>query len=176
MEVADADDALARVDELLAQIRQPFDIAGLDFDIDASIGVAMADEPALTAADLLRRADVAMYTAKDDRAGRALYSSDRDHYSAERLALAGRLRRGIADGELVLTTNRRSTSRTGEVVGVEALLRWDYPERGLVSPDEFIPVAERTELIRPLTVVRLLAPPSRRPPSGGAPATTSRCR
>ena len=111
----------------------------------------MADDPTLTAADLLRRADVAMYTAKEDRTGRALYSSDRDHYSAERLALAGRLRRGIADGELELHYQPQVDLATGEVVGVEALLRWNYPGRGLVSPDEFIPVAERTELIRPLT-------------------------
>ncbi|MDQ1512125.1 MAG: hypothetical protein QOG50_3969 [Actinomycetota bacterium] len=151
MYAADEEQALARVDELLAKIREPFDIAGLDFDIDASIGVAMANDPALTAADLVRRADVAMYTAKEDRAGRALYSSDRDNYSAERLALAGRLRRGIADGELVLHYQPQLDLATGDIVGVEALLRWDYPGRGLVSPDEFIPVAERTELIRPLT-------------------------
>jgi diguanylate cyclase (GGDEF)-like protein len=151
MEATDETDTLGRVDELLAQIRQPFDIAGLDFDIDASIGVAMADDPSLTAADLIRRADVAMYTAKEDRAGRALYASDRDHYSAERLALAGRLRRGIADGELVAHYQPQVDLATGHVVGVEALLRWDYPGRGLVSPNEFVPVAERTELIRPLT-------------------------
>ena len=142
--------ALERVDELLARIRRPFDIAGLDFDIDASIGIAMAD-PTLTAADLVRRADVAMYTAKEDRTGRALYSTSRDHYSAERLALAGRLRRGIADGELVLHYQPQVDLATGNVVGVEALLRWDHPDRGLVAPDEFVPVAERTELIRPLT-------------------------
>ena len=151
MEVTDEEQALTRVDQLLAQIRQPFDIAGLDFDIDASIGVAIADDPSLTAADLVRRADVAMYTAKEDRAGRALYASARDHYSAERLALAGRLRRGIADGELVLHYQPQVDLASGDVVGVEALLRWDFPGRGLVSPDEFVPVAERTELIRPLT-------------------------
>ncbi len=151
MEAADVTAALQRVDVLLDQIRQPFDIAGLDFDIDASIGVAMADDASLTAADLLRRADVAMYTAKEDRTGRALYSSDRDHYSAERLALAGRLRRGIADGELELQYQPQVDLATGEAIGVEALLRWNYPGRGMVAPDEFIPVAERTELIRPLT-------------------------
>ena len=151
MEAANRTQALQRVDELLAHLRRPFDIAGLDFDIEASIGVAMADEPSLTAADLIRRADVAMYNAKEDRAGRALYSRERDHYSAERLALAGRLRRGIADGELVLHYQPQVDLASGDVVGVESLLRWDYPGRGLVSPDEFIPVAERTELIRPLT-------------------------
>ena len=151
MRVAGDADATARVDALLARIREPFDIAGLDFDIDASIGIAMAEDPALTAADLIRRADVAMYSAKGDHTGHALYTSDRDHYSPERLALAGRLRRAIADGELVLHYQPQVDLRTGAVVGVEALLRWDHPERGLVPPDQFIPVAERTELIRPLT-------------------------
>ena len=151
MRADNAAHALRRVDELLARIREPFDIAGLDFDIDASIGVAMADDPMLTAADLIRRADVAMYSAKEDRAGRALYSAGRDNYSAERLALAGRLRRGIADGELVLHYQAQVDLATGDIVGAEALLRWDYPGRGLVAPDEFIPVAERTELIRPMT-------------------------
>jgi diguanylate cyclase len=151
MEAADATVAMRRVDDLLDQIRLPFDIAGLDFDIDASIGVALADDRSLTAADLLRRADVAMYTAKEDRTGRELYASDRDHYSAERLALAGRLRRGIADGELEVHYQPQVDLATGAAIGVEALLRWNYPGRGMVAPDEFIPVAERTELIRPLT-------------------------
>ncbi|HEV7526270.1 MAG TPA: EAL domain-containing protein [Acidimicrobiia bacterium] len=151
IEVDDVDDACRRAEEFIARIREPFDIAGLDFDIDASVGIALAGDRSLTAADLVRRADVAMYTAKEDRTGSALYSSDRDHYSAERLELAGRLRRGIADGELVLHYQPQVDLATGKPVGVEALLRWDHPERGLVSPDEFVPVAERTELIRPLT-------------------------
>ena len=151
MQVTDVDDALERVDALLARIREPFGIAGLEYDVDASVGIAMADDPSLSAADLLRRADVAMYTAKENHAGRELYAPDRDHYSAERLALAGQLRRAINDGELVLHYQPQVDLATGAVVGVEALLRWDHPVRGFVSPDEFVPVAERTELIRPLT-------------------------
>ena len=151
MDGVDQGQAVQRVDELLEQIRQPFAIAGLDVDIDASIGVAMANESDLAAADLLRRADVAMYTAKDDRAGFAFYSAERDHYSAERLALAGRLRQGIADGELVLHYQPQIDLTTGVVVGVEALVRWEHPTLGMIPPDDFIPLAERTELIRPLT-------------------------
>ena len=97
--------------------------------------------PSLTAADLLRRADVAMYTAKEDRAGRALYSSDRDHYSAERLALAGRLRRGIADGELELhyqpqvdlATARSSVSRRCSA-GTTPAAGWSRPTSSFPSP------------------------------------------
>jgi diguanylate cyclase (GGDEF)-like protein len=153
IEAADERQAIARVDELLAQLSAPFAVGGLELDIDASIGIAMASDPALTAADLLRRADVAMYTAKDDRTGRAMYATQRDQYSAERLALGGQLRRGIADGELVLHYQPQVDLATNAVVGVEALIRWNHPVRGLIPPDEFVPVAERTELIRPLTAV-----------------------
>ena len=151
IDITDQSHALRRVDELLAQIRQPFAIAGLDVDIDASIGIAMADDPTLTAADLLRRADVAMYIAKADNAGSAVYASDRDHYSPERLALAGRLRQGITDGELLLHYQPQLDLDTGTIVGAEALIRWQHPELGMIPPDDFIPLAERTELIRPLT-------------------------
>jgi diguanylate cyclase (GGDEF)-like protein len=147
----DGSEALARADELLSQIRKPFTIADLDVDIDASIGVAVADETAAGSSDLLRRADVALYTAKAERTGRALYESARDHHSADRLALAGRLRRAIADGELALYYQPKVDLVTRRTVGFEALIRWLDPVRGLVPPDEFVPVAERTELIRPLT-------------------------
>jgi diguanylate cyclase (GGDEF)-like protein len=153
LEAADERQALARVDDLLARLREPFGVGGLELDIDASIGIAMASDPSLTAADLLRRADVAMYTAKDDHRGRAMYATQRDQYSAERLALGGQLRRGIADGELVLHYQPQVDLATNAVVGVEALIRWNHPVRGLIPPDEFVPVAERTELIRPLTAV-----------------------
>ena len=148
---ADADAACERVDALLAHIRAPFEIGDLEFDIDASIGIAMANEAHLDAADLLRRADVAMYTAKGDRSGWALYSSDLDQHSAERLALAGRLRRAIADHELMLYYQPKVDLATNQPVGFEALIRWEHPDRGLIPPDEFIPIAERTDLIRPLT-------------------------
>jgi len=151
LRVADEEHARQRVDEILDTIRQPFDTAGLVFDVDASIGIAMADGSALTAEDLMRRADVAMYTAKEDHLSHAVYRAERDHYSPERLELAGRLRRAISDGELVLHYQPQVDLVTGRPVGVEALLRWNHPERGLIPPDEFIPVAERTELIRPLT-------------------------
>src|SRR5262245_56707424 len=153
IEAVDERAALARVDELLAALREPFAVGGLELDIDASIGIAMASDQTVTAADLLRRADVAMYTAKDDHSGRAMYAPQRDQYSAERLALGGQLRRGIADGELVLHYQPQVDLKTNAVVGVEALIRWNHPARGLIPPDEFVPVAERTELIRPLTAV-----------------------
>ena len=113
VDVVDDADVLRRVDDLLARIRSPFDIAGLEFDVGASVGVAMADDVSLTATDLLRRADIAMYTAKEDRTACALYARERDHYNPERLALAGRLRRGIADGELLLQYQPQVDLATG---------------------------------------------------------------
>jgi len=100
---------------------------------------------------LLQRADVAMYLAKEAHAGTALYDSDQDVNDADRLALAAELRRAIEDGQLVLHFQPKAALESGVVVGVEALVRWEHPERGLVPPNDFIPVAERTGLIKPLS-------------------------
>ena len=105
----------------------------------------------MSATDLLRQADVAMYTAKEDHSGVALYLRDRDHYSAQRLALAGRLRRGIEAGELLLHYQPQIDLVSGRVVGFEAVVRWQPPGQAMIPPDEFIELAERTDLIQPLT-------------------------
>jgi diguanylate cyclase (GGDEF)-like protein len=143
--------AMARAQNLLEEIRRPFAVGGFDVDVDASIGVVLTSEPGMGATDLLRRADVAMYTAKDDHTGLALYSYDRDHYSAQRLALAGRLRQAIAEGELVLHYQPQVDLATGKVIAVEALVRWQPPGQEMIPPDDFIGLAERTDLIHPLT-------------------------
>jgi EAL domain-containing protein (putative c-di-GMP-specific phosphodiesterase class I) len=101
---------------------------------------------------LLRRADVAMYSAKGRRIGSAVYEPRLDRYSPERLAVAGELRHAIARGELSLHYQPQVEPRTGRVDAVEALVRWNHPERGLIGPTEFVPLAERTGLIRPLTL------------------------
>src|SRR5207249_1273797 len=81
-----------------------------------------------------------------------LYSAERDEYSPSRLALVAELRRAIDRGELVLHYQPKAEVRSGRVIGVEALVRWQHPARGLVYPDEFIPLAERTGLICELTL------------------------
>ena len=148
----DVDEELAakRARALLAQIRQPFAVAGFDVDVDASIGVVLSG-PQMSATDLLRQADVAMYTAKEDHSGVAFYVRERDHYSAQRLVLAGRLRHGIEAGELLLHYQPQIDLVSGRVVGVEALVRWQPPGQAMIPPDEFIELAERTDLIQPLT-------------------------
>jgi diguanylate cyclase len=103
------------------------------------------------AATLLQRADVAMYVAKEQSLGIFVYDPDADGHSPERLALLGDLRRGLDRGELVLHYQPKVSLSTGDVCGVEALVRWQHPDRGLIPPDAFIPLAEHTGLIGPLT-------------------------
>jgi EAL domain-containing protein (putative c-di-GMP-specific phosphodiesterase class I) len=118
--------------------------------VDASIGSALREDGD-DVADLLRRADVAMYQAKGLAGSVAVYSADRDHNSAERLSLVAALRAGIPNGELFLEYQPKASTSDGTVTSVEALVRWRSPSRGLVLPDDFIAVAEQTGLIGPLT-------------------------
>jgi EAL domain-containing protein (putative c-di-GMP-specific phosphodiesterase class I) len=99
----------------------------------------------------MKNADIAMYTAKDRDSGVELYDSAHDHHSTERLRLVSELRRAIADGEIVLFYQPKLELATGNVCGVEALVRWMHPQHGLIPPTDFVPVAEHTGLIRPLT-------------------------
>ena len=132
-------------------LREPFDLGGLTFEVDASLGVVLYPEHGEDVGVLLQRADVAMYAAKNRKTGFEFYSSEIDSYSPERLVLLGELRRAIADDELVLHYQPEIDMASRRIKGVEALVRWEHPTRGLVPPDEFIPLAEHTELIGPLT-------------------------
>jgi predicted signal transduction protein with EAL and GGDEF domain len=129
----------------------PLEVIGVTLVADASVGIALAPEHGDDIATLLRRADVAMYEAKDGHAGVAVYSPDRDHHSAARLTLVADLRAAIADGDLVLAYQPKTSPGTREVHGVEALVRWQHPVRGMIPPDDFIGIAEQTGLIAPLT-------------------------
>ncbi|MDQ3757461.1 MAG: EAL domain-containing protein, partial [Actinomycetota bacterium] len=138
-----------KIDKVLDE---PFTLKGWTFDIDASIGIALFPEHGQSVDSLLQRADVAMYVAKENRGGYELYHSDRDRHSPRRLTLLGELRRGIEERNLVLYYQPKADMRTGGVRGVEALVRWVHPEHGVIPPDEFIPLAEHTGLIRTLTL------------------------
>jgi diguanylate cyclase (GGDEF)-like protein len=144
--------AEAVAEKLVKALETPFTIRTWTFDIDASIGIAVSPEHGDTVDALMQRGDVAMYLAKESRAGFELYSADRDRHSPRRLALLGDLRRAIDDGSLMLHYQPKADMRTGGVRGVEALLRWTHVEHGPIPPDEFIPLAEHTGLIRPLTL------------------------
>lgn len=119
--------------------------------MEASIGVVVSGQHGDDPAMLLQRADVAMYAAKELGQPISVYDCSQDQHSPERLALLGQLRRGIERGELFLHFQPKISLKTQQVVGVEALVRWKHPKRGLVPPVEFIPYAEHTALIGPLT-------------------------
>ena len=103
---------------------------------------------------LQQRADIAMYSAKQAGRGYALFEPELDRHSPRRLALAGDLRSAINEGQIRLYYQPKADLRTGRIIGVEALARWDHPEFGIVGPNEFVPIAEQTGLITPLTSLR----------------------
>jgi diguanylate cyclase (GGDEF)-like protein len=137
--------------KMLSALEQAFPLEGENLDIGASVGVAVAPAHATQADQLLSRADVAMYTAKGSLTGLSVFSAEHEKEGAGRLALMSDLRRAVDEGELVLYYQPQIDLRTGAMTSVEALVRWMHPKRGLVGPDEFIPLAERTGLIKRLT-------------------------
>jgi diguanylate cyclase (GGDEF)-like protein len=148
---ATLDDAALCAGRVHAALEQPFVIGNLPLDIAASLGIAAYPQHGDDVDTLLQRADVAMYLAKGAHAGTAVYDADQDENDADRLTLAGELRKAIEDGELVLYYQPKADLLTGRIVGAEALVRWQHPERGLIFPNDFIPIAERTGLIKPLS-------------------------
>jgi diguanylate cyclase (GGDEF)-like protein len=143
--------------ELLGCFEQPFRLGDLSLSVSASIGVTIAPEHGTDTTTLLQRADVAMYSAKANSTSVEIYEAARDLHSRRRLALSGDLHHGIEAGQLVVHYQPKVALATGAVVGAEALVRWQHPGLGFIPPDEFIPLAEQTALIRPLTAVVLEA-------------------
>jgi diguanylate cyclase (GGDEF)-like protein len=143
--------AQGRADALLRALEPPCELLGLRLDVRASLGIAVHPDHGDATEELLGRADLAMYAAKESGAGSEVYDPARDVASAERLTLMGDLRRGLRGDELLLHYHPKVELATGAVAGVEALVRWRHPERGLVAPMEFIPYAEQTGLISALT-------------------------
>jgi diguanylate cyclase (GGDEF)-like protein len=145
--------ALITAEKLLAELSQPFVLEDVTLDVEGSFGLAVYPDHGDDFSSLLQHADVAMYAAKETHAGVCLYERNQDANSPRRLALLGELRQAIADDDqLLLHYQPKVQVDTGEVTGVEALLRWNHPKHGLLGPMEFIPAAERTGLIRPLTI------------------------
>ena len=137
--------------DVLEAVSRPITIDGLVLILRASIGVAMSPVHGADPSTLLKRADVAMYAAKSGHGGVTFYDPEIDHYSTRRLILATELRRAVAASELEVWFQPLAQLGSGEIQGFEALLRWRHREYGAISPDEFIPVAEQTGLIEPLT-------------------------
>ncbi|MDB1088366.1 EAL domain-containing protein [Streptomyces sp. ACA25] len=135
---------------LLGRLGAPLELDGLILEVEASAGVAVFPDHAPEAEGLLRRADVAMYAAKRDRGGVQVYDASRDCNTPDRLSLLGDLRRALDRGEVELHYQPK-VQFDGAVAGLEALLRWEHPERGRVAPDEFITIAETSGLMPRLT-------------------------
>jgi diguanylate cyclase (GGDEF)-like protein len=148
----DAASAAAIVEQVRTILDEPFVIRGLNLHVEASVGVAAFPEHAEDGDALVRRADVAMYQAKEARSGWEVYVAERDLHSRDRLELLGDLRHAIDNAELELHYQPKVDLGSGEVCGVEALVRWRHPVRGLLGPMQFLPLAERTTLMRPLTL------------------------
>ena len=150
--VVDAEAAVAVARKLRTTLEEPFTLHGLALRMEASIGIALFPDHGPDVQSLLQRADVAMYVAKEHPSGCEVYARERDEYSPDRLTLLTELRRAIDRGQLFLHYQPKADLRTGDIQGVEALVRWQHPERGMIPPDEFIPPAQKTGVITPLTM------------------------
>jgi diguanylate cyclase (GGDEF)-like protein len=145
-----AADATAVAQRIVETLGRPFVLPAQRISIGGTVGVAFATSDA-TAAALLRQADVAMYTAKRRRSGVAVYAADDDGRAISRLTMANALPSAIIGDQLVLYYQPQLEIATGAVKGAEALVRWQHPERGLLLPDLFLPIAEEIGMIERLT-------------------------
>lgn len=143
--------ALRIVQRVLDGMQEPVSVEGLALDVVGSAGIAIFPDHARDSQTLLRRADVAMYAAKESGAGYEVYRDELDRHSPHRLKLAGQVRPSLEAGEFILHYQPKVHLADGRVAGAEALVRWEHPNLGLISPDEFIPLVERTVLLRPFT-------------------------
>jgi diguanylate cyclase (GGDEF)-like protein/PAS domain S-box-containing protein len=149
---AATDATVTRLSQSLADsLRAPIDVAGISIEVGVSIGIARGAVDAPDAQTLMRHADVAMYVAKRRGTPFEFYDAAHDENTVRRLAIGGELRSAIAAGQLELHFQPQVNLRSGLCESVEALLRWTHPTQGPIGPDEFIAVAESTDLIRPLT-------------------------
>lgn len=148
----DVDGAIVAASKILKVQEQPFVIEGYTLNVGASIGIALSPQHGVDANTLMRHADVAMYVAKRSRCGYAIYAADQDRHAPSRLAFLSELRFAIEQDQLVVFYQPQADFKTGQVIRVEALVRWQHPRRGMVPPSEFIALAEQTGLIGPLTL------------------------
>lgn len=137
--------------KVLAVFYQPFHLEGLSIQIGASIGIALYPDHSDDPHSMMRCADIAMYLAKKNGGGYNIYNPTLDIYSPRRLSLITSLRVAIQENQLVLHYQPKRNIHTKHITGLEALVRWQHPQHGLVAPTEFIPLAEVSDLIMPLS-------------------------
>ena len=153
--VTDCDGAVLAAQKVLYEIEQPCMIDHRALSVHASLGIACFPDQGITAESLLQRADVAMYVAKSDGIGIAVYAPDQDRHTQSRLTLISELRKGLDENQFCVEYQPIVHLPTNVVSGVEALVRWNHPRQGRVMPDAFIHLAEQTGLIHPLTTIVL---------------------
>lgn len=147
---ADASRAVAITERIRRLLHEPIVIEGRSLEVGASIGIAVFPDHGREPDVLLRHADVAMYAAKREATGYAVYEEGRDQNRASLLTMTTELRHAIEQGKLLLHYQPQIDLETGQIIGIEALARWPLPDGGMRPPGDFIPLAESTGLIRPL--------------------------
>jgi diguanylate cyclase (GGDEF)-like protein len=151
-DVRDAAAVLPLIERVRETLKEPFVVAGLALEVEASMGVALSPDNGDAAGELLQAADIALYAAKRAHTGAEFYAPEQHRYSPAQLGLVAQLRRAIEQDELALHYQPKASVATGVVEGVEALVRWEHRHMGMLYPDAFIPLTEHTSLIRPLTL------------------------
>jgi diguanylate cyclase len=169
------DDFEETLSELRTLIGRDVNVSGFPLSVESSIGFVVAPDDGSDVGELMQRADVAMYEAKARHAGVLRYDPAQNHYDAENLALIVELRLAIEANQLVLHYQPKATLADGTIQAVEALVRWQHPNRGLLPPDKFIPLAEQTDLIDKLTawVIRQALTDLRAVSSSGPPISVA---
>ena len=151
-ELRDRDDARMVADKFLEVLQEPFDLDGHAVHISASIGIAVYPAHGESIDELLRHADIAMYQIKGQgKNGHAFYDPAMQDVSHQKIALEQSLRRALENNELEMYYQPQIDAISGRIVGAEALMRWNHPTRGIVSPGEFLPFAEENGLMLPIS-------------------------
>jgi diguanylate cyclase (GGDEF)-like protein/PAS domain S-box-containing protein len=149
-DLSDGEDGSALAQRICQAIEAPVLLAGDEVHVSASIGIAHRGDASIDAEQMLRNADLAMYQAKAGDGGFAIFAPEMHEGLVARMRLEADLRKALVEEQFIVHYQPMVSMRTGEITGVEALVRWQHPERGLVPPNDFIPLAEATGLIRPL--------------------------
>jgi diguanylate cyclase (GGDEF)-like protein/PAS domain S-box-containing protein len=145
-------EAVQLAESLLHEIKQPFDLEGFKVEVSGSIGIALYPRHGSDPSTLMRCADVAMYNAKTTVTGVSIYSADHDKHSTRRLALMTDLAGAIRENQLRLHYQPKVSLGDDALIGFEALVRWEHPVHGMVPPGQFVPLAEMSAVIHPMTL------------------------